>query len=279
MEEIKNLKNKVKRNLKDSVFTSIFSKPRYARELYIALTGENVKEEEIEIVTIENVICNGIYNDLGFLVRGKDLFLVEAQSTKCPNIVFRIDDYYLRTIKRHINNYNFRQYGSKVIKEMYNPYFISIYTGTGDVPEYYETEICYFSGQSLKIRVKNFTLSNSVGIIRAYIVWCLKYDELCLEYGRTAQAVAKAIEFCLESEETEELRDYMLEYRTEVEMILEENNAQEAVIDSLVDECIQEGRVEGIKSTLERLKVFLNKTGFEDNFQTTMYDEFVAFIS
>ncbi len=135
-------------------------------------------------------------------MRGKDLFLVEAQSTKCPNIVFRIDDYYLRTIKRNIKNFSYRQYGSATIEEMYNPCFVSIYTGKGDVPEYYETEIYHFSGQSLKIRVKNFTLQNSVGIIRAYIVWCLKYDELCFEYGRTAQAVAKAVEFCLESEET-----------------------------------------------------------------------------
>ncbi len=74
-------------------------------------------------------------------------------------------------------------------------------------------------------------------------------------------------------------------------MILEENNAQEAVIDSLVDECIQEGRVEGRvegriegkqeerQTMLENLKVFFSKKGFEDNFQTTMYDEFVAFIS
>ncbi len=65
-------------------------------------------------------------------------------------------------------------------------------------------------------------------------------------------------------------------------MILEENNAQEAVIDSLVDECIQEGREEGKQeerqTMLENLKVFFSKKGFEDNFQAAMYDEFVAFL-
>ena len=159
---------------------------------------------------------------------------------------------------------------------MFDPHFISIYTGTVEVSEYYETEICYFLGQSLKIRVKNFTRYNSEGIIRAYIVWCLKYDELCLQYGRTAQTVAKAIEFCLESEEIKELRDYMLEYRTEVEMIMEEYNAQETVINSLVDECRKEGKEEERARILQSLKVFFNKTGFEDNLQAVPYEEFVA---
>ena len=54
--------------------------------------GKDIGEDEIEIVTTQNIVSNGSYNDFGFLVRGKELFLVEVQSTKCPNIVFRIDD-------------------------------------------------------------------------------------------------------------------------------------------------------------------------------------------
>ncbi len=290
---------KAKRNIKDSVFASIFSRPRYTRELLFCLTGEEVDEDDIEIVTIENIICNGSYNDLGILVRGKDLYLVEAQSTKCPNLVFRINDYYLRTLRRGIKNYSSRQYGSVAIAELYTPHFFSIYTGTDGIPEYYETKNIFILGQSLKIRVKNFTRNNSEGIIRAYIVWCRKYDELCLDYGRTAETVAMAIDFCLEAEETKELREFMLENRAEVEMIIEENNAQEIVMNSLIEEGRERGREEGRekgreegrekgreegreeerKSILENLKTFFKKTGFEENLQDSLYENFVAFLS
>ena len=57
-----------KRNLKDSVFSILFSKPEYVKELLYSITGERT-DEKIEIVTTKNILCNGIYNDLGFLVR------------------------------------------------------------------------------------------------------------------------------------------------------------------------------------------------------------------
>jgi hypothetical protein len=38
------------------------------------------KEDEINIVTIQNVMLNQISNDLGFIVRNKRLVLVEAQT-------------------------------------------------------------------------------------------------------------------------------------------------------------------------------------------------------
>ncbi len=90
---------KAKRNIKDSFFTSLFSRPRYSRELYECLTGKKADGKEIAIVTCQNILCNGIYNDLGFVVGEDELFIVEAQSTTCPNIIYRINDYYLKTLK------------------------------------------------------------------------------------------------------------------------------------------------------------------------------------
>ena len=73
----------IKRNIKDSVFTHLFQEPKYIVELYKALHPEvnNITEEDIEIVTIENVLSDGIYNDLGFLVNNSLIVLAEAQST------------------------------------------------------------------------------------------------------------------------------------------------------------------------------------------------------
>jgi len=59
--------------------------------LYKALHPEDVDatEDEITIVTLENILLNQLYNDLGFTVGNRLLILAEAQSTWSVNIVVR----------------------------------------------------------------------------------------------------------------------------------------------------------------------------------------------
>lgn len=78
----------MKRNIKDSVFTYLFRQPEYTRELYLSLHPEDasVTEDDFEIVTLENILSTGQYNDLGVLVRGTLIVLVEAQSTFTENV-------------------------------------------------------------------------------------------------------------------------------------------------------------------------------------------------
>ena len=81
-----------KRKIKDSLFIFLFQIKRYLLELYKVLHPEDttVTENDIQIVTLNTVLVNGIYNDLGFLVRDKLLILVESQSTWSKNIVYRL---------------------------------------------------------------------------------------------------------------------------------------------------------------------------------------------
>ena len=74
----------MKRNVKDSVFTYLFSDPTYARELYLHLHPEDtgVTEEDCKLVTIQNILSYGQYNDLGLLIRDTLIILAEAQSTR-----------------------------------------------------------------------------------------------------------------------------------------------------------------------------------------------------
>ena len=60
--------SELRRNFKDSVFTFLFSDPKYARELYLYLHPEDtdVTEEECRLVTTKNILAIGQYNDLGF---------------------------------------------------------------------------------------------------------------------------------------------------------------------------------------------------------------------
>ena len=65
--------SKMKYTLKDSVFTFIFKQPEYARQLYLALHPEDtdVTEADCKLVTLENILTTGMYNDIGIQVRDK----------------------------------------------------------------------------------------------------------------------------------------------------------------------------------------------------------------
>ncbi len=82
----------MKRKVKDSVFTFLFSQPEYMLEMYRTLHPEDtdVTEKDCRLLTLKNILTNGLYNDLGFLVRNMLIILVEAQSTFSVNIAFRM---------------------------------------------------------------------------------------------------------------------------------------------------------------------------------------------
>lgn len=58
----------VKRTAKDTVFTSLFREKEYLLQLYQSLHPEDTaaREEDLTIITLENILAGGIYNDLGF---------------------------------------------------------------------------------------------------------------------------------------------------------------------------------------------------------------------
>lgn len=263
-----------KRNLKDSVFSILFSKPEYVKELLYSITGERT-DEKIEIVTTKNVLCNGIYNDLGFLVGERKLYLVEAQSTVSPNIIYRINEYYIRTLRERIGDYP-KLFGRTPIMEMDRPVFTVVYTGNEDVLDAYETEIYDISGQSYIIRVKILTKHNTTGILKAYCIFCEKYDEYRSLYGRTAEAVSATIKYCLLCEDTAEIRKFLLEYRVEVEMIMEEYNEQELIFDSLLAEGARKAKAEERDMILRQMRKYFSNSGFSEDFQREMYNGILA---
>ena len=73
----------MKRTVKDSVFTDLFSDTKYLIQLYRALHPEDdtTEEKDIKNVTIKNILTDQPYNDLGFRIGNTVLLLLEAQST------------------------------------------------------------------------------------------------------------------------------------------------------------------------------------------------------
>ena len=52
-----------KRDIKDSVFTFLFSEPEYTKQLYLSLHPEDttVQTDDIKLVTLENILAIGQY--------------------------------------------------------------------------------------------------------------------------------------------------------------------------------------------------------------------------
>lgn len=71
-----------KRTAKSSVFLDLFQNKRYLLELYKTLHPEDndATEDSLTNVTIENILTDNLYNDLGFIINNKLMILIEAHS-------------------------------------------------------------------------------------------------------------------------------------------------------------------------------------------------------
>lgn len=121
---------KAKRNIKDSVFRNMFSIPYFLLQLYMALHPEDktITEKDLKIVTLESVLVNSVYNDLGFFARDKMLLLVEAQSTWSPNIVLRALIYLMSTYQNYFSQMGISLYDEKTA-DMPWPELYVVYSG------------------------------------------------------------------------------------------------------------------------------------------------------
>ena len=218
-----------KREMKDSVFTALCSKPKYLKEVYLCIKEEDtgVSEKDITIDTIRNIFFNGSYNDLAFTVRKRDMYLLEAQSTLCPNMEFRIVNYYLTIIQRKIPFFATKQYSSAAMEDVPVPHFYVLYTGNRKAPGRYETGQDFFRNNDeadLCVRVRVLTKNTATGILRQYCIFCEIFDSNREKYGYSDDAVFKTVEYCLEQDV---LKEFLLENMSEVKRIMCESNEQE----------------------------------------------------
>ena len=67
----------------DSVFKDLFKSRENLLGLYRVLHPEDAlaTEKDMELITIKNVISNGVYNDVAFQVKGRLMVLMEHQSS------------------------------------------------------------------------------------------------------------------------------------------------------------------------------------------------------
>lgn len=125
-------KNISNTKVKSSAFTTFFSEPENAAQLFSALEGQEVSPEDITYTTLEGVLFVARKNDMAFTVKNKVLVISEHQSTINYNMPLRSIIYYGRTMEKLIEPRNL--YKEKRIP-LPTPEFYVFYNGNATFPK------------------------------------------------------------------------------------------------------------------------------------------------
>ncbi|MEH2951030.1 hypothetical protein VSQ62_30530 [Sporofaciens sp. KK001] len=224
-----------KRTAKNSVFLNLFQDKSYLLKLYKTLHPEDTAatEDSLTDVTIENVLTDNLYNDLGFIVGNKLMILVEAQSTWTMNILVRVLLYLAQSYHEYFQRTSQNYYKSKKVK-MPKPELYVIFTGNkGRKPDRISLSKEFFEGADIDIEVKAKVIyeSNEDDIINQYIIFCKVFNEQTKMHGMTRKAVTETICIC---KDRNVLRDYLLKKEKEVVTIMMSLFDEEQIMRSFI---------------------------------------------
>lgn len=247
------VKNKVvKRNVKASVFTHIFSLEKYRKELYLCFHPRDgdISSKDIKEYTLSSVFTNIQVNDLGILVRDTLLVLVEAQSTWTYNILPRMLEYLAESYNRYIIDTNQNIYGTKKIILPKTELYV-LYTGRKNVieKEISLKDVFFDDDSPIDVRVNVITLNNASRIIKEYIKFSKIVDKNNKKYGYTKESIIKTFDECIAKNI---LSEYLNEYKKEVYNIMlyaidHQKLATEMYKRELRAEGLKEGMQQGIQ--------------------------------
>ncbi len=216
------LEIKAKRTAKNSVFLDLFQDKKNLLKLYKTLHPEDTDatEDTLDIVTIDNVLTDNLYNDLGIMAgNNKLLLLLEAQSSWTVNILIRILLYLTQSYHEYFERTSQSLYKSKKVK-MPKPELYIIYTGSkGRKPDTISLSQEFFDGADIDIEIKARVIyeSDEDNIINEYIVFCKVFNGQIKEHGMTKQAVTETIRIC---KDRNILKQYLISKETEVITIM-----------------------------------------------------------
>lgn len=244
----------VNRNVKDSVFRNLFSDKKYLFQLYQALHPEDKDTtiDDLEYVTLENVLVRDIYNDLGVRVGDKLLLLIEAQSTWTENIIIRCLMYMARTLQDYFKQTSQSLFSEKLV-HMPEPELYVIYTGDSVIDkEYISLSETFFGGKqtALDVRVKVVLDGKEGDIINQYVVFTKVINDQVKRYGRTREAITEAIRIC---KNRNILKDYLTSREKEVVDIMITLFDQQEVLEDYIASDRREQAEKNAKETAKTL--------------------------
>lgn len=240
----------IKRNIKDSVFSALFRDPKYLRELCKVLKPDVTEAEldSIRDVTIENILINGLYNDLAFTVGSITLCLFEAQSTWSYNIPYRMTSYCVEKFREFVIKNQCNLYGKRAVR-LPVPLFYMVYTGPDEIQaDTLTLTDTSFGGNkgSLEAEVKVIHLSKKNNILDQYIKFTRISDEQVRLHGRGRENMARIIDMCVEQDILSEfLRARKSEVIYIMDVLFNEEYAQKMYVLDEKKVAREEGRAEG----------------------------------
>ena len=223
------------RNIKDTVFTSLFKDKAKVLELYRVLHPEDttVTVDDIEIMTINPVLFGGLHNDLSFMVRGEKIIFVEAQSSYNPNMPLRLLFYFSEVMRilffddKNGSGVKVNIYGEQRVT-LPSPEFYVIYTGkrhseeTLSLDDLFNTQ----TDSKLNLEVKVLQTGNDDDIVSQYIKFCNIANAKITEHtvkikvsGSTKRmtdfekAAEETVESCIQEEI---LKEFMIQRKGEL---------------------------------------------------------------
>ena len=264
---------KAKRTAKNSVFLDLFQDKKNLLKLYKTLHPEDTDatEDTLDIVTIDNVLTDNLYNDLGIMVgNNRLLLLLEAQSSWTANILIRILLYLAHSYHEYFERTSQSLYKSKKVK-MPKPELYVIYTGNkGRKPDTISLSQEFFDSADIDIEIKAKVIyeSDKDNIINEYIVFCKVFNEQVKEHGMTKQAVTETIRIC---KDRNILKQYLSSKEVEVVTIMMSLFDDEQIMKSFIkserhdaERAMAEQLIRKGKMTLEEIADCVSELSFDE---------------
>ena len=248
---------RAKRTAKNSVFLDLFQDKKNLLELYKTLHPEDADatEDKLDIVTIDNVLTDNLYNDLGIMAGGnKLLLLLEAQASWTVNILIRILLYLAQSYHEYFERTSQSLYKSKKVK-MPKPELYIIYTGNkGRKPDIISLSKEFFDGADIDIEIKAKVIyeSDKDNIINEYIVFCKVFNEQIKEHGMTKQAVTETIRIC---KDRNILKQYLSSKEVEVVTIMMSLFDDEQIMKTYAKDMERETTKRNVITMIERGRI------------------------
>ena len=248
---------KAKRTAKNSVFLDLFQDKKNLLKLYKTLHPEDADatEDTLDIVTIDNVLTDNLYNDLGIMVgNNRLLLLLEAQASWTVNILIRILLYLAQSYHEYFERTSQSLYKSKKVK-MPKPELYVIFTGNkGRKPDTISLSQEFFDSADIDIEIKAKVIyeSDKDNIINEYIVFCKVFNEQIKEHGMTKQAVTETIRIC---KDRNVLKQYLSSKEVEVVTIMMSLFDDEQIMRTYAKDIKKETLMENAKHMLKMGKL------------------------
>ncbi len=239
---------------KDSFFTALFREKKYAAMLYRELHPEDIrmKDDDVEIITLNNVFLIDMYNDAAFRVKDRLIVLVEHQSGFSYNMPLRMLFYVAEEYKRWLGRTgNLRKLHGKTLIKIPAPEFYVVYTGAGTCPGVLQLRDAFDgSVNTLNLMVDVICDPQSDGVLKEYVAVVKKIESL-IKMGIERSVAIKTV--IREYAEGNFVISDFLKRRTDIVNLINDEFTFEDKMAVMEEEAMQQGMRQGMRQGMQQV--------------------------